>query len=88
MMIPFEVPMQIELKLLTVFKTYLPDPDSAGNTRIMEVQENATVEDVIVTIGMPLDTPKVVMLNDRQGTLQDVLKAGDRLTVFPPVGGG
>ncbi|MBW1700393.1 MAG: MoaD/ThiS family protein [Deltaproteobacteria bacterium] len=80
--------MKIEVKLLTQFKRYLPRPDLSGNNRTIEVKENATIEDVIKTLGIPIDTPKVIMQNDKQATLSDRLKEGDRVTVFPPVGGG
>ena len=69
-------------------KKYLPDPDLAGDTRSLDIKNNAAVKDLFKNLGIPLDTPKVIMLNDRQGTLEDALKAGDRVTVFPPVGGG
>ena len=69
-------------------KQYLPDPDLAGDTRFLKIKNNAAVKDLFKDLGIPLDTPKVIMLNDRQGTLEDALKTGDRVTVFPPVGGG
>ena len=80
--------MRIEIRLLTQMKRYLPDPELAGDIRPIDIKPNAAVKDVFKDLGIPLDTPKVIMLNDRQGTLEDVLKAGDRVTVFPPVGGG
>jgi sulfur carrier protein ThiS len=80
--------MNIEVKLLTQFKQYLPNPGLPGNSRTLSIKENVSIQDVLTELGMPIDTPKVVMLNDRHGTLQDVLKEGDRVTVFPPVGGG
>ena len=80
--------MRIEIRLLTQMKKYLPDPDLAGDKRSLEIKNNATVKDLFKELGIPLDIPKVIMLNQRQGTLADTLKAGDRVTVFPPVGGG
>ena len=35
-----------------------------------------------------MSIPKVIMLNDRQGKVDDILKEGDKITIFPPVGGG
>jgi len=80
--------MKIEVKLLTQMKKYLPDPDMAGNTRTMEIKEKATIRDMFLELGIPADTPKVILLNDRQGKLDDILKDGDKVSVFPPVGGG
>ena len=80
--------MQIEIKLLTRLKQYLPEPDSEGNVRLLEIAEPATVENVLKKLGIPLDMPKVIMLNDRQGAIDDKVDPGDRLAIYPPVGGG
>jgi molybdopterin synthase sulfur carrier subunit len=80
--------MQIEIKLLIQLKQYLPEPDLAGSSRFLEITEPATVKDVLEKLGIPLDMPKVIMINERQGAIDDDVAAGDRLTIFPPVGGG
>jgi molybdopterin synthase sulfur carrier subunit len=80
--------MQIEIKLLIQLKQYLPEPDLAGSSRFLDIAEPATVKDVLEKLGIPLDMPKVIMINERQGAIDDDVAAGDRLTIFPPVGGG
>jgi len=80
--------MKIEIRLLTQMKKYLPDPDLAGNARWVDMEKEGTLRDLFATLGIPADTPKVILLNDRQGKLDDPLADGDRVTVFPPVGGG
>ena len=80
--------MKIEIKFLTQMKKYLPDPDMAGNTRSIEIKEKTTICQMLLGLGIPVDMPKVIMLNERQGRLDDILKDGDRVSVFPPVGGG
>ena len=80
--------MQIEIKLFTQLKQYLPDPALAGSSRYLEIAEPATVKDVLEKLGIPLDMPKVIMINERQGAMDDVMAANDRLTIFPSVGGG
>ena len=80
--------MKIEIRLLTQLKPYLPNPEVAGDTQIIDFKNDATVEEVMMELGIPLDMPKVIMLNEKQGKLEDHLKDGDRITVFPPVGGG
>jgi molybdopterin synthase sulfur carrier subunit len=52
------------------------------------LKNDATIKDVMMELGIPLDMPKVIMLNEKQGKLQDIIEDGDRITVFPPVGGG
>jgi sulfur carrier protein ThiS len=80
--------MQIEIKLFAQLKLYLPDPALVGSSRFFEITEPATVKDVLQKLGIPLDMPKVIMINERQGAMDDDLAANDRLTIFPSVGGG
>ncbi len=80
--------MQIEIKLLTQLKQYLPHSASTGDVQFLEIDEPATVKDVLERLGIPLDMPKVIMINRRQGTIENELIPLDRLTIFPPVGGG
>lgn len=80
--------MQIEIKLLTQLKQYLPRSVSTGDVQSLEIDEPATVKDVLEKLRIPLDMPKVIMINRRQGTIEDELIPLDRLTIFPPVGGG
>ena len=46
--------MQIEIKLLTQLKQYLPDPDLAGNSRFLDIAEPATVREVLEKLGVPV----------------------------------
>ena len=80
--------MQIEIRLLIQLKQYLPQPDSAGNVRSLEIAEPATVRDVLEKLGIPHDIPKIIMINSRQGSIDDEVGPLDRVTIFPPVGGG
>ena len=80
--------MKIEIRLLTQLKPYLTNPEIAGDSQIIECKDDATIKDIMMELGIPLDIPKVIMLNQKQGKLEDNLKDGDRITVFPPVGGG
>ena len=80
--------MKIEIRLLPQLKRYLPNPDIAGDTQMIDMKNEATIKDVLIELGIPLDMPKVILLNQKQGKLEDNLKDGDRIAVFPPVGGG
>jgi molybdopterin synthase sulfur carrier subunit len=80
--------MQIEIRLLTQLKQYLPQPDSGGSVRSLEIAEPATVRDVLEKLRIPHDIPKIIMINERQGSIDDGIAPLDRVTIFPPVGGG
>jgi molybdopterin synthase sulfur carrier subunit len=80
--------MQIEIRLLIQLKQYLPQPDSGGSVRSLEIAEPATVRDVLEKLRIPHDIPKIIMINERQGSIDDGIAPLDRVTIFPPVGGG
>ncbi len=47
-----------------------------------------TVKDVIHTLKIPCEEVKVVFVNGKHASLQTKLKDGDRIGIFPAVGGG
>ena len=55
----------------------------------LELADDATIQDALVALNVPVDSVHVFMVN---GTLEKdktrTLVAGDELTVLPPVGGG
>lgn len=48
----------------------------------------ATVRELAERIGLPLAEIKIVMINGRQSNLDAPVHDGDRVGVFPAVGGG
>jgi molybdopterin converting factor small subunit len=79
---------RIKIRLFSHFEKYLPDPKSADNSCYLNMKEKATVREVLSELGMPLGIPKVIILNNEQGSLEGVLKNGDILTIIPPMAGG
>lgn len=79
---------RIEIRLFSYFEKYLPDPESANNSCYLDIKEKTTVREVLGELGVPLDIPKVIILNNEQGSLEGVLKNGDNLTIIPPMAGG
>ena len=80
--------MHIEIKLLSQLKTYLPDHPRLGKVGSLELGAGATVQDALAQLAIPVDMPKILLVNRRQARLEDELQEGDRVTVFPPMGGG
>lgn len=80
--------MKVEVKLLAHLKKYLPHAEADGYTCTVEIDEGSTVKAVLTQFGMPEDIAKLIMVNDQSGHLEDILKAGDRLIVIPPIPGG
>lgn len=74
---------KITLKLFVTLAAYLPE--DADN---FAVQEGTTVETLIESLKVPEDAVKLIFVNGRKQDKTYVLNAGDRLGLFPPVGGG
>ena len=73
----------IDLKLYATLNKFLPD--SAGQ---YPVKEGATVLSLIENLGIPRKEAKLVFVNGVKRDIETPLKAGDRVGIFPPVGGG
>ena len=62
---------------------YLPE-----NNESLEIHEDTTVEKLIMNLGIPDELVKLIFINGKCGDRSYLLKQGDRVGLFPPVGGG
>ena len=73
----------VHIKLFATLADFLPD-----NAENYAIATGTTVERLISRLGIPLQKAKLVFVNGQKAGLETVLKSGDRLGIFPPVGGG
>jgi molybdopterin converting factor small subunit len=73
----------ITLKLFATLAPYLPE-----NADHFQIEDGRTVEDLIKALQLPADAVKLIFVNGRKQDNTYELKSGDRLGLFPPVGGG
>ena len=73
----------IELKLFATLQEFAPH---ASSTQLLEA--GTDVRTLVQQLGIPEKKAKLIFINSRKVTLDSVLKDGDRLGIFPPVGGG
>lgn len=52
------------------------------------IESGMTVRELIDHLAVPENEAKLIFINGRKGELTSVLKDGDRVGIFPPVGGG
>ncbi|MBO8168212.1 MAG: MoaD/ThiS family protein [Thermoanaerobacteraceae bacterium] len=78
--------MQLEVRLFANLRDYLPK-DSKGQVKV-ELPEGSTAADLIKHLNIPRDLPLIIMVNGRREPENHVLQDGDRVGIFPPVGGG
>jgi len=79
--------MKITVRLFTTLTHYLP-PESDGTSFQAEIEDGATVHELIAQVGIPAHLPHIVMVNARRVSLGNALKDGDTVSLFPAIGGG
>jgi sulfur carrier protein ThiS len=60
----------------------------AGEALPLELQEGTTVERMVEELGIPKKGIHLVFVNGKTRPLDHPLSDGDRVALFPPVGGG
>lgn len=73
----------IELKLYVTLADYLPKTGEK-----YETQEGQSIAELIKELNIPPDEIKLIFVNGRRQDLNYTIQAGDRVGLFPPVGGG
>lgn len=78
--------MKIEVKLVGRLKKYGQDKLSEEN--ILELNDQATVNDLIEELGMPPEQNKVVLVNGRDVKQDYELSDGDKVAFYNLLAGG
>ncbi len=73
----------IKLELLATLKRY--HPDSADQ---YPIEPGMQVRDLLAQLGIPEYEVNLVFIDGTKGNVNAVLKGGERLGLFPPLGGG
>ena len=73
----------IDLKLFVTLARFLPE--NAGE---FPVKEGTSVEKLMANLGIPGDWVKLIFVNGKKQGREYCLQDGDRVGLFPPVGGG
>ena len=74
---------EIELRLFATLTKYLPPEHEA-----FRVSGDTTVEKLLIELGIPREETKLIFINGKKQELDHGLSQGDRVGIFPPVGGG
>ena len=73
----------IDLRLFATLQKFSPQASGA-----QVVEAGTSVRTLVLKLGIPEIKAKLVFINGVKVTLDSILKDGDRLGIFPPVGGG
>lgn len=80
--------MKIEVQLHGALGRYHPADTTRLGAFELEVADEATIATVIEQLGIPAGWARGLFVNERPSEPGDRLASGDRLVLFPPVGGG
>ena len=79
--------MRVEVRLFATLAPYLPKDREAGSA-FLDLVEGSGVGDVAAALGIPHDVSRIVLVNGEDADESRRLRAGDVVTLFPPLAGG
>ena len=79
--------MKIEINLYATLKKYMKN-ETGCKLSVIALEDGTCVKDVIQKLKVPADSVKLIFINGVHAKVDTILKDGDRLGLFPPVGGG
>ena len=77
----------VQVRLYATLRSLRPGL-GLGEALAVEMNQGATIRDLIRQLALPPDEVKLVFVNGRTRDQEYVLADGDQLGIFPPVGGG
>ena len=80
--------MKIELRLFASLSQYRSRESDSKLLQTMEIPEGSTIGSLIEFLGIPPDTVKIVFINGIHAHVDDIIREGDRVGIFPPIAGG
>jgi molybdopterin converting factor small subunit len=79
--------MPVRLHLFANLAEYLPAA-ARGEGVAVEVPEGATLDDLAHRLGIPSHLPRLALVNGRESGPEGLLRAGDEVSLLPPLVGG
>ena len=74
---------QIQLKLFATLQQFTPP--SADN---YSIEQGISIFELLEQINMPREKAKLIFINGVKAELTSTLEGGERVGLFPPLGGG
>ncbi len=80
--------MKVSVKLYATLRKFAPPKTDIGESFEVEFK-GTTISDLIEQLGFTQELARIVFVNDNQTSdLLSPLRDGDKVVMFPPVGGG
>ena len=77
----------IEVRLYASLRKYHPEPGSSEAFTVT-VDDDTRLGDLADKLNIPGEEVAISMVNGKHGEESDILQDGDRIGLFPPIGGG
>jgi sulfur-carrier protein len=77
----------IEVRLFANFRDYLPTGSNSFGV-IKSIEGQMTIKELVREMGLPENSPKVIIVNGLHANLDYLLNEGDVISIFPPLAGG
>ncbi|WP_366924434.1 MoaD/ThiS family protein [Metallumcola ferriviriculae] len=78
--------MKLEVRVFANLRDQFPKESKGVLT--VDLPVDSTVAELIEKLDITRDLPLIIMVNGRRQFEETTLKDGDRVGIFPPVGGG
>jgi sulfur-carrier protein len=62
--------------------------EGRGKELSLKMDEDTTVRGLISRLSIPEEEVAILLINGRDGSMDQTLVHGDKVSLFPPVGGG
>ena len=79
--------MIIKIRLFASLRKYLPDL-GLGQTKEMQVEQGISIARLYEILEIPIEEIKLAFVNGIYCEPDCILKDGDEIGIFPPIGGG
>ena len=73
----------IQLKLFATLQQFMPE--SADN---FAIEAGTTIQSLLESLNVPLAKAKLIFIDGIKADIGQTLNGGERVGIFPPVGGG
>ena len=74
---------QINIKLFATLQQFMPD-----SAERYSIEAGVTVQRLLEQLKVPQNKAKLIFINGVKADLSTALNGGERVGIFPPVGGG
>ncbi len=78
-----DMTVHITIKLFATLNRFTP-----GSSDCYSISPGTTVRSLLKQLGVPEDDARLIFINGTKGNLNSTLEGGERVGIFPPVGGG